>query len=75
MTTGQHTVVDISCRKCQINLGWKYLYAFEQTQKYKEGKYILEKARIIKVDGGLQALNNNNHYSDDDDDDDESDDD
>lgn len=25
MTTGKHTVRDISCCKCQIILGWKYV--------------------------------------------------
>lgn len=32
----------------QTLLGWKYEEAFEPTQKYKEGKYILEKTRISK---------------------------
>ncbi|TIA90331.1 hypothetical protein E3P99_01617 [Wallemia hederae] len=49
MTTGVHTVADLQCRRCKLQLGWKYLFA----QKYKEGKYILEKARITKVDNGL----------------------
>ena len=26
--------------------------AFEESQKYKEGKYILEKAKLMKVLGG-----------------------
>lgn len=29
-------------------LGWKYVEAFEESQKYKEGKFILEKAMIMK---------------------------
>lgn len=41
-----------------------------RSQKYKEGKYILEKARIVKVDGGLsrrrtQLFSNGVVYSDD----------
>jgi len=32
----------------QTLLGWKYEEAFEESQKYKEGKYILEKTRISK---------------------------
>ena len=31
-------------------LGWKYVEAFEESQKYKEGKFILEKAMIVKED-------------------------
>jgi hypothetical protein len=30
--------------------GWTYLQAYEASQKYKEGKYILEKARVVKQD-------------------------
>ncbi|TIA72248.1 hypothetical protein E3P91_02092 [Wallemia ichthyophaga] len=70
MTTGVHTVADLECRRCKLQLGWKYLYAYDESQKYKEGKYILEKARIVKVDGGLsrrrtQLFSNGVVYSDD----------
>ena len=44
MTTGLHTVRDINCDKCSATLGWKYDKAFEASQRYKEGKYILERA-------------------------------
>jgi len=30
-------------------LGWKYEEAHETTQKYKEGKWILERTKIEKV--------------------------
>ncbi|TPX68862.1 hypothetical protein SpCBS45565_g02842 [Spizellomyces sp. 'palustris'] len=48
LITGLHTVADISCTVCRTVVGWKYLFAFEQSQKYKEGTYIIEKARIAK---------------------------
>jgi len=48
LMTGLHTVADISCFQCQEVLGWKYEKAYEESQKYKEGKYILEKAKIMK---------------------------
>lgn len=48
LITGLHTVADIFCNVCNTNLGWKYEMAFEEGQKYKEGKYILEKANILK---------------------------
>ncbi|KWU45776.1 peptidylprolyl isomerase, partial [Rhodotorula sp. JG-1b] len=44
MTTGLHTVRDVMCSKCGETLGWKYDRAYEATQKYKEGKFILERA-------------------------------
>mmetsp|Transcript_6727 Transcript_6727/g.11560 ORF Transcript_6727/g.11560 Transcript_6727/m.11560 type:complete len:111 (-) Transcript_6727:585-917(-) len=51
LITGLHTVADIFCNCCQDVLGWKYLEAYEETQKYKEGKFIIEKARMVKEDG------------------------
>lgn len=44
--TGQHTVSDISCAICGTVLGWKYVEASEESQKYKVGKFILETKRI-----------------------------
>lgn len=49
MTTGLHTVTDIYCSSCGHNVGWKYIKAYEEDQKYKEGKYILEKAYLCDV--------------------------
>ena len=41
-------VQDIYCNCCDLYLGWKYEEAFEQSQKYKEGKAVLEKARMTR---------------------------
>jgi len=38
MTTGLHTVADLSCVSCSVIVGWTYLEAQEKSQKYKEGK-------------------------------------
>jgi len=45
LLTGLHVVSDIYCNQCDTRLGWKYVEAFEESQKYKEGKFILEKVR------------------------------
>ncbi|CDJ64102.1 yippee-like protein, putative [Eimeria necatrix] len=47
MTTGKHTIVDIYCNDCGTNVGWRYRFAVQDSQKYKEGKYILEKALLL----------------------------
>ncbi len=44
-----HTVCDLSCRGCGRTLGWFYLKAWEASQKYKEGKWIMEKASLHKI--------------------------
>ncbi|KAH7435411.1 hypothetical protein KP509_06G063600 [Ceratopteris richardii] len=51
MTTGMHVVADIYCIHCNQNVGWRYETAYEESQKYKEGKFILERGRI---DGGCE---------------------
>ncbi|WVZ90214.1 hypothetical protein U9M48_036536 [Paspalum notatum var. saurae] len=48
LITGLHTVADIFCNDCREVLGWKYERAYEETQKYKEGKFIFEKSKIVK---------------------------
>lgn len=48
LMTGLHTVADISCSGCGSVLGWKYERAYEASQRYKENKFILEKARLVK---------------------------
>ncbi|PGH19076.1 hypothetical protein AJ79_00110 [Helicocarpus griseus UAMH5409] len=46
LVTGVHTVSDITCRFCGSLLGWKYVAAEEESQKYKVGKFILETKRV-----------------------------
>ncbi|CAK7203424.1 protein yippee-like moh1 [Sporothrix eucalyptigena] len=49
MTTGRHVVRDISCRGCGDTVGWKYDKAYESSEKYKEGKFILEAELLCQV--------------------------
>ena len=44
MLTGRHIVRDVTCKKCDTKLGWVYEFATEETQRYKEGRVILERA-------------------------------
>jgi hypothetical protein len=49
MTTGRHIVRDITCRQCKETVGWKYDKAYESSEKYKEGKFILEAELLCNV--------------------------
>ena len=59
MMTGMHRVSDIHCKACMKLLGWTYvgpfsysrlkIYAYEQSEKYKEGKFIIERACALKL--------------------------
>ena len=57
MLTGMHTVADIFCVGCGSIVGWRYETAHEKSQKYKEGKSVLERYKVSGPDG-----NNNNNY-------------
>lgn len=48
LITGLHRVCDMYCKVCEGLIGWKYEHASEESQKYKEGKFILEKAKLAK---------------------------
>ncbi|XAR66490.1 hypothetical protein NMG60_11012753 [Bertholletia excelsa] len=48
MISGMHTVSDIFCCGCGQILGWKYISVLDKTQKYKEGKFVLERWRIAE---------------------------
>ncbi|ORY69811.1 Yippee/Mis18 [Pseudomassariella vexata] len=49
MTTGRHIVRDIKCKQCKETVGWKYDKAYESSEKYKEGKFILEAELLCNV--------------------------
>lgn len=46
LITGLHTVCDIYCKRCNTLVGWTYQKAYESNQKYKEGKFIVEKINL-----------------------------
>ena len=48
LVTGAHTVGDISCAQCGSVLGWKYIAAEDEGQRYKVGKFILETKKVCR---------------------------
>jgi hypothetical protein len=48
LVTGAHTVGDISCAQCGSVLGWKYVAAEDEGQRYKVGKFILETRKVCR---------------------------
>lgn len=53
MISGMHVVEDVFCCCCGQIIGWKYIAAHEKSQKYKEGKFVLERWRITEVAEGF----------------------
>lgn len=48
LISGIHKVADVQCIVCDTLLGWEYLEAKEDCQKYKEGRILLEKIRLVR---------------------------
>ncbi|KAF2319056.1 hypothetical protein P3X46_025728 [Hevea brasiliensis] len=61
MITGMHTVADIFCVGCGSIVGWKYETAHEKSQKYKEGKSVLERFKVAGPDGSSYWMNHEAH--------------
>ncbi|KAK4310579.1 hypothetical protein Pmani_017863 [Petrolisthes manimaculis] len=51
MLTGRYMIRNALCKKCSAKLGWIYEFAFEESQRYKEGHVILEGALLTESDG------------------------
>ena len=49
LVTGAHVVADIRCSQCDSRLGWKYVDAREESQKYKIGKFLLDTHRVVST--------------------------
>ncbi|KAE9606174.1 hypothetical protein Lalb_Chr10g0105121 [Lupinus albus] len=62
MMTGMHTVVDIFCVGCGSIVGWKYESAHEKSQKYKEGKSVLERFKLSGPDGSNYWVNSHDSH-------------
>lgn len=48
LMTGLHVVRDMHCENCSAEVGWKYDKAYQASQKYKEGKFIMERNQVEK---------------------------
>eukprot|EP00877_Chromochloris_zofingiensis_P005580 jgi/Chrzof1/15022/Cz09g24090.t1 len=42
LSTGLYVLVDVECRRCCTPLGWRYVKASSEDQKYKEGGTLLQ---------------------------------
>lgn len=47
LMTGLHQVADVHCIHCDHVIGWTYLKAYDHGQKYKEGKFVIEKINLF----------------------------
>lgn len=57
MMTGLHTVKSVICKCCRQVIGWTYVYAYEESEKYKEGKFIVEREYMAKNSKNIPEYN------------------
>ncbi|KAL3521682.1 hypothetical protein ACH5RR_019831 [Cinchona calisaya] len=48
LITGKYDVSEVFCSNCNEYLGWKYIRSYDTREKYKEGRFVIEKAKILK---------------------------
>lgn len=48
MITGLYSLANIFCSKCSEELGWKYVQAYDFKNRFKEGKFVLEKLKMVE---------------------------
>lgn len=48
MDTGAHTVQECTCARCGAYLGWRVARAHEASEKWKEGRFLLELALLVE---------------------------
>lgn len=46
LLSGVHKVADVRCSICDNLLGWRFVEAKDEAQKYKEGRFLFEKIRL-----------------------------
>lgn len=63
MLTGRHMVRDVSCKNCNSKLGWIYEFATEDSQRYKEGRVILERALVRESEGFEEHVPSDNSWA------------
>lgn len=50
LLTGVHVLRDVFCISCKAYVGWTYIRAYEPSERYKEGKYIMERNQTQKIE-------------------------
>lgn len=56
LMTGLHTVVDAACAGCRSTIGWHYLHAYEPSESYKIGLFVLEKVWLARSDAWVAPV-------------------
>lgn len=70
MMTGLHKVKSVICIGCRQVVGWTYVFAYEESEKYKEGKFIVEREYMAKNSKNIPDYNDEEHLEEEEEEDD-----
>ena len=62
MRSGRYIILDVLCKVCQEVLGWFYEFAFDPAQREKEGKIVLEMAKLRGGDEKETIVENDRNF-------------
>ena len=62
MRSGRYVTYDVLCSVCREVLGWFYEHAFDESQRAKEGKVVLEMAKLRGGDEQDQIVEKDNKF-------------
>ena len=62
MRSGRYITLDVLCKVCREVLGWFYEFSFSPSQKDKEGKVVLEMAKLKGGDEKEAIVQNERHF-------------
>ena len=62
MRSGRYITIDVLCKGCREVLGWFYEFSFDESQKEKEGKVVLEMAKLLEGEEKEQVVENDRKF-------------
>lgn len=62
--SGHYVIRDIHCLHCLECIGWRYVSAFEQENKFKEKNYVIEHCKVKKTREGFRGWPDEDQNSD-----------
>jgi predicted secreted acid phosphatase len=59
--SGHYTIQDILCKRCFSVVGWKYITARENDNKFKETNYVIEDCKVLQIKPSEIILKRHGH--------------
>ena len=63
MTTGAHTMQELTCSGCTTYVGWKIVRAHDKSESWKDGNFLLELEQLLLDNNRVSDLSPNRWQS------------